>query len=105
MIRMLPYSVEQRLAHFVTGTIEHYRIGAMLNDQLADAGSVSRREDFIAKVAQRERQQLGNLRRIVDQQNAAQAFYFLAAGPVPGSRGFLPCAGSRSIIQIRPPAV
>jgi hypothetical protein len=101
---MVAHRVKERLAHIVSGAVEHYRLSAMLIDELIHGVAVSRGKYFVAVIAQRERQQLSDLRRVVNEQDAPQASYFFA-GPVPGSRGFLAAQGSRSITQMRPPAV
>jgi len=102
---MAAHAVEERLAHLEGGAVEHERIGALLLNQLVDCGTVTRREDRVAEITQREREQLGDLRRVVDEQDAAQSYAYFLPGPVPGSRGFLAAQGSRSMTQIRPPAV
>ena len=102
---MMTYAIEERLAHVVGCTVEHDRIGALLRNQLVDCGRESGREDLVPVVTQRERQKLGNLRRVVDKQDAAQNKRYFLAVPVPGRRGFLPAQASRSMTQMRPPAV
>src|ERR1039458_2179670 len=74
VIRMVTHGVEERLAHVVGGAVEHERIGALLENQLVDGDGVSRCKDLVAAVTQRKCQQLGNLRRVVDEQDAAQAY-------------------------------
>jgi len=73
MIRMVTHAVEQRLAHIVGGAVEHEHIGMLLENQLVDSRSISLCESLVAAVTQRKRQKLGNLRRVVDEQDAAQA--------------------------------
>jgi len=73
MIWAVPHGIEQRFAHLQCRTVDHQRIGALFRDQIVDGLRKSRREDLVAEIAQRKRQKLGNLRRIVDEQYAAQA--------------------------------
>jgi hypothetical protein len=44
----------------------------LLGDELVDVGDESTRDDVVAALLQRERQQLRDLRRVVDQYNARQ---------------------------------
>jgi len=53
---MMADSVEERFAHVEGGTVEHQRISAMLVNQFIHRDGISRRENFVAKVAQRESQ-------------------------------------------------
>ncbi len=101
----MAHSVEKGFAHIEGGAIEYKSVGLILPDQFVDGDGVSRREDFIARVAQRKTQKLGYFRRVVNEQDAAQAKVTSCWRPVPGSRFFLPSQGSRSITHIRPPAV
>ena len=104
MVGAVAHGVEKRFAHIEGSAIEDKRVGLMLQDQFVDGDGVARREYFIARVAQRKTKKLGDLRRVVNEQDAAQSVRYLL-GPVPGKRFFLPSHGSRSITQIRPPAV
>src|SRR6266481_9852116 len=74
VIRVITHGVEERLAHIVDGTIEHEGIGALLNDQLIDSGGIAGGENVVAAVAQRKRQQFGDFRRIVDEQDAPHPY-------------------------------
>ena len=105
MVRAVAHGIEECFAHIEGGAIEDKRVGLMLPDQFVDGDGVARREYFIARVAQRKAKELGNLRRVVNEQDAAQSVGYFLLGPVPGSRFFLPSQGSRSITHIRPPAV
>ena len=105
MIWVGAHRVEECFTHVVAGTVEHQRARAVLNNQVIDTAGVTGCGDVVAQVTQRKRQQLGNLRRVVNQQDAWQVFRYFLLAPLPGSRFFLPSEGSRSIIQIRPPAV
>src|SRR5271166_3745688 len=78
VVRMVTQAVKERLAHVEGGTVEHERIGAVLQNQLVDGRGISRCEDLVAEVTQRKRQQLGNLRRVVDEQDARQPYLLLA---------------------------
>jgi len=93
--RVAPDDVEQRLAHVEGGAIEDERVGAFLGDSLANRDGVPGRGDVVPAVAEREAQQLGDLGRVVDEENAAPCVHV-----VPG-----PAAGSRSNTHTRPPAV
>ena len=104
MSRVVSYRVEQRLAHLEDRTIEHERVGALVGDQLTDCVRVAGGDDFVPTVTQGEGQQLSNLWRVVDEQNASRCVHFLPE-PVPGRRFFLPAAGWRSSTQTRPPAM
>lgn len=73
MIRMVTHAVEQRLAHIIGGAVEHERIGMLLENQLVDCRGISLCENLVAAVTQRKCQKLGNLRRVVNEQDAAQA--------------------------------
>src|SRR5713101_6209426 len=66
---------------------------------------ISRSEDRVAEITKRKGQKLGNLRRVVDEQDAAQSMRYFLPAPAPGSRFFLPSEGSRSRTHTRPPAV
>src|SRR5208337_3223709 len=70
VIRMVTHGVEERLAHVEGGAVEHERVGALLENQLVDSDGVSRCADLVAVVTQRKRQQLGYLRRVVNEQDA-----------------------------------
>lgn len=74
VIRVVTHSVKERLAHVEGGTIEYERIGSLLENQFVDGDRISRCQDLIAEVTQRKRQKLGNLRRVIDEQDAAQAY-------------------------------
>src|SRR6266705_6179 len=93
VIRVVTHGVEERLAHVEGGTVEHERIGSLLQNQLVD------------EITKRKGQKLGNLRRVVDEQDAAQSVRYFLPAPAPGSRFFLPSEGSRSRTHTRPPAV
>src|SRR5882762_8300973 len=110
VIRVITHGVEERLAHIVDGTIEHEGIGALLNDELINGGGIAGGENVVAAVAQRKRQQLGDFRRVVDEQDAPQAAASSCLrrapgpGPTPGRR---PCSrrGDRfRTSRPRPPA-
>jgi hypothetical protein len=66
VLRRAPHRVEQHLGHVVGGAVEHQRIRLMLVDQLADRRIESDGRDLVAVIAERERQQLRNLRRVID---------------------------------------
>lgn len=72
VIGMVTHGVKQRLAHVVSGAVEHQRIGMMLLNALVNRGVIPFRKNLVAAVAQGKRQQLGNLRRVVDEENAVQ---------------------------------
>ncbi len=72
VIRMVTHGVKERLAHVVGGTVEHQRIGMMLLNALVNRSVIPFRKNLVATVAQGKRQQLGDLRRVVDEQDAAQ---------------------------------
>ncbi len=105
VIRVVTHGVEERLAHVEGGTVEHERIGSLLQNQLVDGVDISRCEDLVAEITKRKGQKLGNLRRVVDEQDAAQSVRYFLPAPAPGSRFFLPSEGSRSRTHTRPPAV
>ena len=105
MIRMIAHRVEDRLAHIVSGAIQHDRVGALLYNEIVDASCVPGGIDIVAMIAQREREQFGNFRSVVNQQDAMQSISYFLAGPEPGNRALLLALGSISITQIRPPAV
>jgi hypothetical protein len=105
VIRVMTDGIEERLAHIEGGTIEHQRIGVVFQNQFVDADRKSRCKNLVTQVTQRKRKKLGNLRRIVDEQDAAQAYPYFLGTPKPGNRFFLPSQGSRSITHTRPPAV
>jgi hypothetical protein len=105
VIRVVTHGIEERLAHVEGGTIEHERVGVVFQNQFVDGYSKSRRENLVAQVTQRKREKLGYLRRVVDEQDAAQAYPYFLGTPEPGKRFFLPSQGSRSITHTRPPAV
>src|ERR1700757_4042308 len=73
MVRPVTHSVEKRFAHVKGCAIEDKRVGLMLSDQFVDGDGVARGEYFIARVAQRKSKKLGYLRRVVNEQDAAQA--------------------------------
>ncbi len=73
MVRAVAHRVEKRFAHIEGSAIEDKRVGLMLPDQFVDGDCVARREYFIARVAQRKTKKLGDLRRVVNEQDAAQA--------------------------------
>ncbi len=73
MIRMMTHAVEERLAHVIRRAVEHDRIGVLLQNQFVHGRGIAVCVHLIASVAQGKRQKLGNLRRVVDEQNAAQA--------------------------------
>ncbi len=105
VIRVVTHGVEERLAHVEGGTVEHERIGSLLQNQLVDGVGISRCEDLVAEITKRKGEKLGNLRRVVDEQDAAQSVRYFLPAPAPGSRFFLPSEGSRSRTHTRPPAV
>src|ERR1019366_1178636 len=72
VIWMVTYGVEERLAHVEDRTVKHERIGALLQEQLVDSKGIAGGEDIVAAVAQRKRQQLGDFRRVVNEQDAPQ---------------------------------
>ena len=104
MRRIVPDHIEERFAHVEEGTIEDERVGALIDDPLAHGVCVAGGDDVEPVVAQREGQELCDLRRVVDEQNASRRVHFLPE-PAPGSRFFLPAEGSRSSTHTRPPAV
>src|SRR6516165_10355687 len=67
--RVVAKAVEERLAHVEGGAVEHKGISAVLNNQLMDGGGISRSKDLVATVAERKGQELGNLGRVVDEQD------------------------------------
>jgi len=73
MVGVVTHGIEQRLAHIIRSAIQHQRYGLLRNNQFVDADVVSLREDLEARVALGKRQQLGNLRRVVDKQDTLQA--------------------------------
>jgi len=83
VIWVVPHRIEQRFAHVEGGTVEHEGIGALFKNQFIYALGISRGEDAVAAVPQRKRQKLGNLGRIVDEQDAVQPNLILAG---PGAR-------------------
>ena len=74
MGRVVSHHVEERLAHLEVRAIEHERVGALVDDQLTDRVSVAGGDDLVSAVAQREGQQLRDLRRVVDEQDAGQSY-------------------------------
>ena len=64
------HGVEQHLRHVERRAVEDERVGPPGGDQIADARIEARHRDLVAVIAERERQQLRDLRRVVDQQNA-----------------------------------
>jgi len=54
MVWMVSYGIKKCLAHVVGGTIEHDRIRLVLDHKIVDGVRVSRREDLVAEVSQRE---------------------------------------------------
>ena len=74
VIRVIPHRVEERFAHLESATVQHQGVGALLQNQFVDGSGISRCQDLVAAVTQRKRQQLGNLRRVVDEQDAAQPY-------------------------------
>src|SRR3981189_581145 len=72
VIRIITHGVEERLALVIDGTIEHESIGALLNDELINGGGIAGGENVVAAVAKRKRQQLGDFRCVVDEQEAPQ---------------------------------
>ena len=77
MIGVRTHGIEQRLAHVEHGTIEHEGVRVLLGDELGDLVGEARGEHVIAVIAQRERQQLGDLGGVVDEQNARQITSFV----------------------------
>jgi hypothetical protein len=67
MVRVVTQAVEECLAHIEGGTVQHDSIGALLCNQLIDGRGVSCCDDLMSPVTQRKGQQLGNLRRVVDE--------------------------------------
>ena len=104
MGRVVSHHIEERFAHVVGGAIEHERVCARVDDPLADRVGVAAGDDVVAAVAERKGQQLRDLRRVVDEQNASRGVHFLPE-PAPGNLFFFPAAGSRSRTHTRPPAV
>jgi hypothetical protein len=74
VIGMVTHGVEQRLAHIIRSAIQDQRFGLLRNNQFVDADVVTVCENFKARIAQRKGQQLGNLRRVVNKQDALQAY-------------------------------
>src|SRR5271156_5688732 len=74
MIRMMTQGVEECFAHGIGGTIQHERIGDVLPNQFVDGSRASLCEDLVAGVPQRNRQKLGDLPCVVDEQDAAQGY-------------------------------
>src|SRR5207247_5971662 len=64
------YRVEQRFAHLEYRAVENERIGVMFGDQLDDARIVAACHDIEAAFAESEREQLGDLRRVICEQYA-----------------------------------
>src|SRR5271165_4597680 len=80
VVRVVTHVVEERLAHVEGGTVEHECIGAVLLNQFVDGVGKSGCEDLVAEVTQCKRQELGNLRRVVDEQDAGQPYLLLGSG-------------------------
>ena len=98
-------AVKDRLAHVVHGAVENESVGVLLLDQFIHGRGKTRGENIEAVIAQCKRQQLGDFRRVVNKQDARQIVRYFLPVPEPGIRGFFVADGSRSITQIRPPAV
>jgi len=73
VIRVVAHDIEQGLAHIESGTVEDEGIGAQVPNQIVDGIGEALSEDLMAAVTQRKGQKLGDLRRVVDEQDAAQA--------------------------------
>src|SRR4029077_16287009 len=74
VIRITAYGVEERLTHIVGRTIEHESVHLLLQDELVDGVSKAGRKDCVSAVTQRKRQKLGDLRRVVNEQDAWQPY-------------------------------
>src|SRR5262245_51555951 len=104
--------VEERLAHLVDGAVEDERIGARIGETLVDGGGEAGGDHAVAAVAQRERQQLGDLRSVIDEEDppcrslcgGGGRAHFTLPEPVFGRRFFFVSDGSRSSTHTRPPA-
>src|ERR1700676_1820126 len=70
--RVVPHHVKKRLAHVIYGAVEDQRVRELLQEQLDNGICKSGSEDFKAAIAQSEGKKLGDLRRIVDEQDARQ---------------------------------
>ena len=105
MSRVVSHHVEERFAHVEGGTIEHERVGALIDDPLADRDGVAGGDDVVPVVAQREGQQFGDLGRVVDEQNASRSRSLLAGAGARQALLLCPADGSRSNTHSRPPAV
>jgi len=66
MLGIITHSIKQRLAHIVRGAVQHDSVGVLFHSQLIDCVRISLGTNLVAAVAQCKRQQLGNLRRIVN---------------------------------------
>src|SRR6185503_6130138 len=110
--RIAADDVEERLAHLVDRAVEDERIGALVGEMLVDRGREAGGNHAIAAVAQRERQQLGNLGGVVDEEDPPRQslrggggrVHFVLPEPVFGRRFFFVSDGSRSSTHTRPPA-
>jgi hypothetical protein len=71
--RVVPHNVEESLAHIKGSTVQDQRVGLVLDNQFVYGDGVPRREDLVTEIPQGKGQKLGNLRRVVDEQDAAQA--------------------------------
>jgi len=50
MNRLVSYHIEERFAHVEGGTIEHERVGALIDKPLADRDCVTGGDDFVPVV-------------------------------------------------------
>ena len=105
VVRIGSHAVENRLAHVVDGAVENESVGVLLRDQFIHGRGKTRGENIEAVIAQRKRQQLGDFRRVVNEQDARQIERYFLPVPEPGMRGFLVAESSRSMTHTRPPAV
>ena len=99
---LAPEGVEERLAHVERREVEDDGVRAGAGRELSDRGGEARRDDVEAAVPERERQELGDLGRVVDEEDARRPVH--EALSAPASRSFGPAAGSRSKAQTLPPA-
>ena len=101
--RIVAHHIEERFAHLEDGTIEDERVGTLLDDPFIDSVREAGGDHVVPVVAQRKREQFGDLWCVINEEDPSR-FHFLAA-PAPGNRFFLPSDGSRSSTHTRPPAV
>jgi hypothetical protein len=105
MLGMIAHDVEQRFAHVEHRAIEHDGVGVFVGNELVDGRRESGGRHLVAAVAERKRQELGDLGRVVNQDYAAGRHIKVQGLDACSSLFFFPAAGSRSRTHTRPPAV